>query len=193
MEAQAELLRLVKNLHQWVRDNLESSQPEQAHTVRLLLIDLHNIATNHPEQAQAALIGAKTMWHMLRDDAWTGFGVRHGRKPLSSRPGAATIEKAMDQYYRENPDVKNITELRKKVCTRLSIGRSTLLGKTKYDPLKKIIRSSTSRWTESLLLTAPMARHMPVTTTTMEATCTNSQRLRRCSCSTASRPPNSSA
>ena len=82
---------------------------------------------------------------MLSEDAWIGFGVRHQRTPLERTDdygnaidniSAEAIERTLNDLYRQDPDVKNITELRKRATEKLGIGRSTLLAKTKYNPLK---------------------------------------------------------
>lgn len=136
MNSQTELRQLVTNLRRWVRDHLEDSHPEQAEEVKHLLFELHTIASRHPDQAEAALVGAKTIWYMLREDAWKGFGSRHERKPLPKKADAETIKKYLDQAHKDNPG-KNVTALRAIVAGKLEMGRSTLLNKTTYNPIKK--------------------------------------------------------
>ena len=134
VEQAEELLRLVKNVADWADKHLNKKDLDRSFWLRIRLEELRQIAQQHPEQAGAALIGAKAIWIMLGKDAHIGYGVRHEREPLETTD-ADTINKKLDQVCKDNPD-ENITELRRIVCKSLVIGRSTLLGKTKYNPLK---------------------------------------------------------
>lgn len=93
-EKQEELLRLVEDVRAWVKDNLEKKNPERAKQIRLNIAYLNRMAHHEPDQVDAALIGAKTIWMMLFEDAWSGFGTRGGRKDKTK----ITKEKVVQEW-----------------------------------------------------------------------------------------------
>ena len=137
-EACQQLEELMKDMRQWVNDNLKAKSPERAKVVNTNLKYLGIEIRQNPEQARAVLYCANAMWHMLFEDAWAGGGMKHRRKPLPPKDtkDAATIDALLDKLHKKHPR-SNITGLRSKACGILEIGRSTLLEKTKYDPCKK--------------------------------------------------------
>jgi small nuclear ribonucleoprotein (snRNP)-like protein len=133
----SELLKVIEDANRWTHEHLDKKHPDVANRVFLHSTGLRMVVEcGSQEEARAALHGADMMLAMLLEDAYKGQVGRHLFNPLPTVANAETINMALDHAYKDKPD-ENITGLRRIVRKSLEIGRSTLLEKTKYNPLKK--------------------------------------------------------
>ena len=130
--AAEELYALVKQFRQWTKENLTTKSAERARFVNNNLMYLEITVRQHPEQAHAALYCANAVWHMLFEDAWTGYGVRHGRKskPYFGEVSRDDVVKALNAIRREEPGISK-TKAVPKIAKRLARSQRTVWNKLK--------------------------------------------------------------
>ena len=131
-EQQEELLRLIKHVRGWVKDNLEKKNPELAETIRFQLANLNRLAHHQPDQVSAALLGANTIWYMLFEDAGTGYKVRHGNKTrqYEGEVSVDAVVQALKVIRNDNPTLTK-TKAVPKVAKKLECSQRTVWSKLK--------------------------------------------------------------
>ena len=138
-EQAAELLRLVDQIRDWSDQHLRKKNPVRHGWLTMQINALRKIAEKTPEQAGAALLGAKVVWDMVFEDARRGARQRNIQGfslPRELETEDILISK-IDAHHEENPD-KSITWLREKVANETGYsGAKTIARKTDwYNPKK---------------------------------------------------------
>ena len=126
-EQAAELLRLADQIANWSEEHLRKKNPERYSWLRMQLNALRQLAEQTPEQAGAALLGAKVVWEMLYEDAWSGFGKRGGRKdhPYLGEVSVVQVVEAYNAVREDNPDISK-TKAAPKIAEALGCSERTV-------------------------------------------------------------------
>ena len=97
-----ELMTLVDDVRHWVEEHLETKHPQRANKVYRELELLLDAVRDNPEESQAALAGARAMWHMLFADADRGARQRHlGTRQKHEKASGDAVLRVLHQLQQQ--------------------------------------------------------------------------------------------
>lgn len=135
-EQAPELDAYIKDMREWIAENLKDKSPERADRVESYLRILDTVVAKNPEESQAALAGLNAMSHLLYGSAKAGYKIFHRPKPPYRKVTEQQVNQKLEELHQSHP-TWGITRLRTKAADLLKINYDHLRKEYPYNPTRE--------------------------------------------------------